>query len=602
MATRPTAPVEPDDWQTVGASPGAAPAADDWQTVASGPSAPTQAPPQPEDRTAGNYARETIYGVGRGLKNDLVGAIATVQNPFGAANDLYEQTGTALKSARDAYTQTKGTGAAPRAAATALTFLENAPIVGGMVRKAEEGGTKPLSPESVGAAAEGITSFAAPEALAKGVAAVRNSNYVSKAIPKSIMTQLIRPMKGDTTFGKNPPQALLRENISGNSLRDIQDKVVAKLDEVGAKTDEVTSAPSIASKQLDMRSSFKPLDDAIAAAGKAGEQELYDKLKQTKDRLTNEWKPDSKGILRPVRPLNLAAMSPAEAVALKRKIGKSVTWSQDPLVGATNKALGQTFGVMSDAIDKEVPQLRELNERYANLLGAGKAIERRIPVAERNAHISLSDIGLAGTGHLHTAIARKILAHPAVASRLANALYKDGSSGSIHFAPQSGTEAQGGLISPNKMLPADTIGNAPYGEEPYQGSVPHRQAYAPPPPPETRYLPHSASPDGAVPPAPTWNAPPNAGGIRERLATPPRPAEEASKGFTVDEAGNVTRTPKAMLNAPQKTPKSTRTKRLEAVRRQQSYKVTGVDSQTGKKIGSIDGRTWFDFESGEPLD
>jgi len=428
MATRPTAPVEPDDWQTVGASPGAAPAADDWQTVASGPSAPTQAPPQPEDRTAGNYARETIYGVGRGLKNDLVGAIATVQNPFGAANDLYEQTGTALKSARDAYTQTKGTGAAPRAAATALTFLENAPIVGGMVRKAEEGGTKPLSPESVGAAAEGITSFAAPEALAKGVTAVRNSDYVSKTIPRDIMNKIIRPMKGDVTFGKNPPQALLRENISGNSLRNLQEKVVAKIDEVGKDTDKVTNDPSIAHKKLDLRSTFKPLDDAIASAGKEGDQALYDKLVETKDRLTHEWKPfrqaNGKVILRPVKQLNLSALSPAEAVALKRKIGRSVSWSQDPLQGKINKALGQTFGVMTDEISEEVPGLRDLNERYANLVGAGHAIERRIPVAERNAHLSLSDIGLAGSGHLHAAIARKILSHPAVASRIATTLYK----------------------------------------------------------------------------------------------------------------------------------------------------------------------------------
>jgi hypothetical protein len=127
---------------------------------------------QPEARTFGNYASEIARGVGRGLKNDVVGLATTVNNPTAALSDLYSQTKDAATEAAKEFRQTAPAPMGQRVAATALKGLENAPMIGGMVQHAEQGGTKPGSPESVGAAAEGVTTFEAPGLAVKGVKAL----------------------------------------------------------------------------------------------------------------------------------------------------------------------------------------------------------------------------------------------------------------------------------------------------------------------------------------------------------------------------------------------------------------------------------------------
>lgn len=127
---------------------------------------------QPEARTFGNYASEIARGVGRGLKNDVFGLATTVDNPTKALADLYAQSKDAVSAAGKEFRQTAPAPMGQRVAATALKGLENAPMIGGMVQHAEQGGTKPGSPESFGAAAEGVTTFEAPGLAVKGVKAL----------------------------------------------------------------------------------------------------------------------------------------------------------------------------------------------------------------------------------------------------------------------------------------------------------------------------------------------------------------------------------------------------------------------------------------------
>jgi hypothetical protein len=117
-------------------------------------------------------------------------------------------------------------------------------------------------------------------------------------------------------------------------------------------------------------------------------------------------------------------MSPAEALEFKRHIGDRVKWTNDPLQGEVNQALGQSYRNLKDALNVAVPELRDLNEQYSDLVGAAKSIQRRIPIENRNAHWSLSDIALAGTGHIPIAIARKIALYPGFRTRWTNAAYR----------------------------------------------------------------------------------------------------------------------------------------------------------------------------------
>lgn len=138
----------------------------------SAPKGPAPKADTPEARTAGNYASEVARGVGRGIKNDVVGMYDAVRHPDATIQAGSEQAKAGDAAGEKEFRDTKGAPLAQRAGAYLMTELENAPIIGGMVQHAEQGGTRPGSPESVGAAAEGVTTFEAPAVALHGVKAL----------------------------------------------------------------------------------------------------------------------------------------------------------------------------------------------------------------------------------------------------------------------------------------------------------------------------------------------------------------------------------------------------------------------------------------------
>lgn len=129
--------------------------------------ATTPTAPQPEARTAGNYAGEIVRGVGRGIVDDVTGLYNTVRHPRQTVAAVLPDLilpGVGLIPALQAGREAAKGSSAPVTQGT-LTTLENLPLVGPLVQRAEQGGGV-ASPESVGAATEGITEIAAPEAIA----------------------------------------------------------------------------------------------------------------------------------------------------------------------------------------------------------------------------------------------------------------------------------------------------------------------------------------------------------------------------------------------------------------------------------------------------
>jgi hypothetical protein len=117
-------------------------------------------------------------------------------------------------------------------------------------------------------------------------------------------------------------------------------------------------------------------------------------------------------------------MSPTKALNFKRIIGDRIRWTQSPLDGAVNETLGASYGIAKDALNKALgPEFAKLNEQYSDLVGAAKSIERQIPVEERGANWKLTDIVLGATGHPVIAAARMASHHPGVRSRGARFLY-----------------------------------------------------------------------------------------------------------------------------------------------------------------------------------
>lgn len=287
---------------------------------------------------------------------------------------------------------------------------------------------------------------------------------VTEQVPRHLINNLIRPSAADVKFGKNPAQAILEEGIFGDSMYELGERTFAKLHEVGNRIDQQARLPVNAGKIVDVSGSLKPIDDAILKAVQNGEPNLFKKLNDLKTELTYEWRtvrsPKGKVSLRPVRLRNLR-MSPEQALKFKRMVGDKVRWAgNDPFQDAVNEAAGSVYGGIKDRLNNAVPGLKDLNERYSNLVGAGKAIERRIPVAERNAHWSLSDIALFATDHPVIAMGRKVMSLPMIETRVAQGLYNMGSHGPRPaFLPPRGGTPRARPIQPS--IPSKTGFRAP---------------------------------------------------------------------------------------------------------------------------------------------
>lgn len=131
--------------------------------------------PSSEQRTFGNYAGEVIGGIGRGVKDDVAGVYQTVRHPIDTATALLTAPIHEAEASNAAFKAERGAGLPAQMAAGTLAGLEEAPIIGGMVRHAEEGNGNIASPESVGASAEAATAILAPDAVGAGFRALKNT-------------------------------------------------------------------------------------------------------------------------------------------------------------------------------------------------------------------------------------------------------------------------------------------------------------------------------------------------------------------------------------------------------------------------------------------
>lgn len=280
-------------------------------------------------------------------------------------------------------------------------------------------------------AAGSVAGGAAVEEAPKVFGKAMRSEYVTRKLPKGSINRMIRTGAGDVKFGKDPAEGILSEGITGNSLKSVSDQVSQRLKTVGQRIDTLAQSQAYAGKTVDTASALQPLDEAIAKAAKEGPDALYERLKEAKHDITSEWtqtpNPKAVGGMERTRvgPKNMT-MSPYDALKFKRLVGDRVKWDASlPYQDDVNKAMAKVYGAVDDKLDATLgKEFENLNQTYSNLVGAAKALQRRIPVAERNANWNLSDIALAGTGHLPIAVVRKIAMYPAIRTRWTRGAYR----------------------------------------------------------------------------------------------------------------------------------------------------------------------------------
>ena len=212
-----------------------------------------------------------------------------------------------------------------------------------------------------------------------------------------VINSLVKPLLKDFSYGKDPGKAVAEAGIVANSLDDLAIKIREVRQATGSQIGEAVARDN---GVYNAKTAFASIDNAIAEAQKSPRTNaaIINRLQNLKDDLLQV---GEDGL--PTR--NLENLSAEDLFALKRDVGDLTRWtgnaSDDEIV---NKALKQTYGSLKGQLDDNVVGVKELNEKYANLLSAENATVYRDKIASRQNLISLSGTQLGTAAAITSAI------------------------------------------------------------------------------------------------------------------------------------------------------------------------------------------------------
>jgi hypothetical protein len=207
------------------------------------------------------------------------------------------------------------------------------------------------------------------------------------------MNALLKPLGKEFLFGKNPGK-IVEEGLTANTRKGLLEKIVGKKKEVGALIETALTDPAAAAKRIDIKPLLTPIDEAVKKAVSRGDQTLVDRLLAVKSGLTNNFELVGSKV-KPTGAKELL-LSPKDAQIFKREIGEATKWTGQVFDNEVNKVRAQVYSAIDKAIDAAVPAVEKLNQRYANLLGGQKSMERTLAVLQRQNLASFSQLGLGG--------------------------------------------------------------------------------------------------------------------------------------------------------------------------------------------------------------
>lgn len=273
------------------------------------------------------------------------------------------------------------------------------------------------------------TAIIGGKAAEVGGKAIQGGLKALGAAPGKVVNSLIKPLLKDFSYGKDPGRTVAAEGIVGNDFDDLLLNISKRRAEVGQEIGAVLARPVNAVKTIDMSGFLKPLQDAIAEAKK------YPKVNAA---LVSRLDDTMNDIVARIKTGGQIALG--DAAALKSEIGAITKWtgnaSDDQLV---NSALKKSYGFLKEKIGQAVPEVKALNERFANLLSAEIATRYRDKIVSRQNLLSLTPKILGGgaaiaglaTGNPKLIAAalveigtEKIMSSPAMKTRIARSLAK----------------------------------------------------------------------------------------------------------------------------------------------------------------------------------
>lgn len=333
-------------------------------------------------------------------------------------------------------------GNVPGAVTSAVSAV---PFAGPLIDKAvDQYADKNYSGE-MGTLVGGVGSIYGPKVLGEAASTVLKPAAKSAAIGD--VTRMIRPNTTDVSFGKSPAEGLLKQpgGVFAGSKESLLNRSTANLNKIGAQIgDAVKKAPQT---PIDISDAVvNPMDDALAKAATRNEKGLFDSLQESKKGMTNDlfYDPQSESIAQRIGPKNLSAVTPSQLFETKRNLGDSIRWTNQAFENDLNAAKGSVYGNLKEKLNSAVPEVAPLNQEYGDLRSGISALERRIPIENRNNAISLPDtVATAGgiaAGHPGYAaaglFAKKLVNSTPFRTGVDNALFSYGSAPSkITAAP-----------------------------------------------------------------------------------------------------------------------------------------------------------------------
>lgn len=315
-----------------------------------------------------------------------------------------------------------------------------------------------------GGAAGAVVSGGDPSAIIQGagLGAVFPQEPLKKSdiIPKSIgdpmayalMKGYMKPWAKDFKYLHDPIRGWLNEGLTANSADQAADVAGKRLQEIGQNIGDTIDNSSVGNQTSDYSGVLKPLHDKIAQLNKSPKSNAA-----TITRIQNAID-DINGTLAK----SGTDLTPREAFDLKQQVSDLTKWTGNAGDDRpVNSALQDSYRVIRDSLNTQIPELKSFNQRYSDLSEAVKRLQYRADASNPMLKgISIvKDLGVAGLlGHGNPVATAAILAAEqagktaAVKTRLSNLLYDKPEFPGVPAA-QSGTPSNPIYIPPAGLNP-----------------------------------------------------------------------------------------------------------------------------------------------------
>jgi hypothetical protein len=282
----------------------------------------------------------------------------------------------------------------------ATRIASNAALGGGFQVGSNLANKNPVTQDVGLSSALGAALPVAGTALAKGKQALLGQ---ATPLAEQFINSLIKPLAKDFSYGKNPARGILNEGIVANTFDDLANQVGEKTRLVGAQIGTIGHTLDQSGVTLNLTPALAPIDEAIQNAARSNNQTLFHSLQNVKIALQHDLtvgEADGVPAIVQGEAKNLIGAGYNEAKQFLFDIAEHTRFTGNPsddkaLNMATKRAYGVARDIMNQAADTVDPvlgrQIRDLNERYADLLSAKSAINHRDIVMKRQNILTLAD-------------------------------------------------------------------------------------------------------------------------------------------------------------------------------------------------------------------